>query len=469
MIAKIRLIFLINTWIVFGVCGQSTPSNTLTLQEYLLLVRQNHPGAKQADNLLKTSEAEILAAKGAFDPKLYGDYGNKTFEGKNYFSLGNFGAKIPTRLGTELKTEFTFAKGLFLNSADKLPLSGQMIVGVSQPILQGFRVDERRTRLRRAVQTQRMYAAQQQILLNDLFYEATKTYWKWAFAVEEYQIFKAAMTNAQKRFKGIKITYELGERMAMDTLESYLQVQERELLVNESNFKMLEAMAKLSNFIWDSEGESPILLQNRQSEIASIIVENVDFLNGDDQIAVENDMINQHPALLNYNAKIKQLEIELRLKQEKLKPKLNLNYNFLGNGVRFPVFLTDNYKWGATFSSPIIFRTERAELQLAALKITDTKLDLEQKKRELLNKLRIALSERAYNQANLRILNQNVANYQQLTLLENIRFELGESTFFLINSREMKYLEAQVKLVKMKIECKISEAAVVWSRGTNNY
>ena len=60
---------------------------------------------------------------------------------------------------------------------------------------------------------------------------------------------------------------------------------------------------------------------------------------------------------------------------------------------------------------------------------------------------------------------QAVNNYQQLLALEYTRFELGESTFFLINSRELKYLEAQIKLAKLLSDYRIAIANANWASG----
>jgi outer membrane protein TolC len=49
--------------------------------------------------------------------------------------------------------------------------------------------------------------------------------------------------------------------------------------------------------------------------------------------------------------------------------------------------------------------------------------------------------------------------------LENTRFELGESSFFLINSRENKYLEAQLKLAKLLSAYQIARTALDWVIG----
>ena len=43
-----------------------------------------------------------------------------------------------------------------------------------------------------------------------------------------------------------------------------------------------------------------------------------------------------------------------------------------------------------------------------------------------------------------------MANYQSLVKAEESRFELGESSLFLINSREIKALEAAEKLIDLK-------------------
>ncbi|SKB43054.1 hypothetical protein [Dyadobacter psychrophilus] len=49
-----------------------------------------------------------------------------------------------------------------------------------------------------------------------------------------------------------------------------------------------------------------------------------------------------------------------------------------------------------------------------------------------------------------RLANSNYANYQQLVKAEKMRFSNGESSLFLINSRENKALEARQKLIDLK-------------------
>ena len=89
----------------------------------------------------------------------------------------------------------------------------------------------------------------------------------------------------------------------------------------------------------------------------------------------------------------------------------------------------------------------------------------DQKALELQNKLRLAFSEMDNLKQQIALYNQTVNNYQKLLELENTRFQLGESTFFLINSREIKYLETQIKLAKLLSEYRIALATADWASG----
>ena len=65
----------------------------LTEEQYLQLVKTQHPVFRQAFLLRTRAEAEQLKARGAFDPKLFGDVEQKSYDQKNYFTLGEGGVK----------------------------------------------------------------------------------------------------------------------------------------------------------------------------------------------------------------------------------------------------------------------------------------------------------------------------------------------------------------------------------------
>ena len=97
------LILFFSTTLLFS---QEAPEEVLNFEEYLGLVKQFHPLAKQADLTLKAGEAQLLKARGAFDPRIEVDYDRKKFKNTEYFDRLDAAFKIPTWYGIELKANF---------------------------------------------------------------------------------------------------------------------------------------------------------------------------------------------------------------------------------------------------------------------------------------------------------------------------------------------------------------------------
>ena len=57
---------------------------------------------------------------------------------------------------------------------------------------------------------------------------------------------------------------------------------------------------------------------------------------------------------------------------------------------------------------------------------------------------------------------QNLNNYDKLLKAEEIRFKNGESSIFLINSRENKKIDAQEKLINLKAKVIKSYNKLKW-------
>jgi outer membrane protein TolC len=461
-----RKIFLFNLLIIniLSVGKAQTPptDSVFSLQNFLQLIADNHPSVKQANLLNRVAEAELLAAKGGFDPKIYGDFEQKFFNQKTYFNVGEAGVKVPTWYGVEVKSSYSYAGGNFVNPSEVIPSAGQGLIGVSVPLWQGLMIDERRGNLFKARQSQLLNASERAVLLNDLAFSARQIYWKWAFYVENRRIFQEALRLAEVRFVATKIAFEQGDRMAMDTLESFILVQDRQLQANEANLDVQEARLKLANFLWNNQNKPTPLSE----KLVPDFTKNAVYTEGSsNRVNLLETMAETHPALKIYAAKMAQLSIEKQLKREKLKPKLNANYNILSNALAFNSLFTDNYKWGISFSTSTLFRAERGDLELTKIKIENTDLLRQQKALELKNKLQLAFNEFDNALIQNQLYTKTVDNYRQLLALENSRFQLGESSLFLLNSREIKLIEAQVKLVKLQTELQIARAAIDWAAG----
>ncbi len=147
-----------------------------------------------------------------------------------------------------------------------------------------------------------------------------------------------------------------------------------------------------------------------------------------------------------YDFKLKQLSVEKKFKQDKLKPKVNVNYNPLFTAENFNGNYLNNYKWGVSVGFPIFLRKERGDLQLTKIKIENTNFDNLNKRIELRNKTKAAINEYTIYIKQITIYSKNLVNYERLWQSEKRLFESGESSLFMINSREMSYINAQIKL-----------------------
>jgi outer membrane protein TolC len=68
-------------------------------------------------------------------------------------------------------------------------------------------------------------------------------------------------------------------------------------------------------------------------------------------------------------------------------------------------------------------------------------------------------------QSQVLLYQSNVNNLQRLLRAEEEKFSLGESSMFLVNTRETKLLESQQKLAELKSKFFTKLLAVQWASG----
>ena len=102
---------------------------------------------------------------------------------------------------------------------------------------------------------------------------------------------------------------------------------------------------------------------------------------------------------------------------------------------------------------------------MAKLKIKSQQLENSQQRLEIENKVKSYFNELMAMQKQVLLFDRNVKNQQMLVVAEEYKFSVGESSLFLVNSRENKLLETQQKLAELKTKFFKSMAALQWSAG----
>jgi len=439
----------------------------ITFDQFMEMVRTNHPVYRQADLMLETGDANLRRARGNFDPILKSTFDNKQFDDKNYYSLNNNEIKVPTLLGLEVKAGYEKNTGVFVNPENQLPTNGLAYAGISVPIGKGLFIDERRQVLRQAEIYDRATELERIVILNQLAFDAAKVYWDWYAAWNAYQIYDEAVGLAEFRFQGVRQSFIQGDVPAIDTLEAFIQVQSRQLSRNEALIALRQSMLAVSNFLW-SDQMDPLQLEDEAIPLHHEEMTIESPPEDSKMNAIFANLSQSHPQLLLYNNKLEHLDIERRWKAEKLKPKLNVNYNFLNQpvgGNPFEGFTSNNYKWGFEFSMPLLLRQERGDLQITKVKIRETDLAFRQKSLEIQNKIEAyhVELENIFNQ--IELFRNTVENYEGLLRGERRKFEEGESSLFLVNSRETSLISAEIKLITLLGKYKKAKAGLIQAIG----
>ena len=114
---------------------------------------------------------------------------------------------------------------------------------------------------------------------------------------------------------------------------------------------------------------------------------------------------------------------------------------------------------------PIFLRKERSSLEMTKLKIENTKYEQSLKQRELDIKQQQLFNEWSAHIVQSEQLETIAESYKQLVEGEQSLFEIGESTVFLINMREINYINAQMKLLETQAKTIKSYLSVRYLQG----
>ena len=445
----------------------NSDAQTLSENELIQIVKKYHPIALQAKNLIEQAKTDITEARGAFDPFIQSNTTRKDLSGNNYCNYQNIALNIPTWYGIEFNSGIENVAG---NNVDpQRTFNSSSYVGVSFSVIKNIVIDKRRAALEQSKILVSQSEAERKLALNNILYEATNQYWQWVQAYREWTIVNDVIAINQQRIKFTKEVIKIGERPAIDSVEAISQLQYYLSLQNELYMQMQNAFIQLSSYTWKENGVAYNLPENIIPSTPSF---NMNQVENDLPIQEEliQEVVSNHPELEIYQTKFKFLEIDKRLKFQELLPDVKVKYNQLGknyflNETLGQIPLEKNYQYAVSFAMPLRLSQARANYSQAKLKIEYTKFQQNNKQRFLENKIReqFNILTQLRNQMSIQ---QNL--YENLNLLligEQARFETGESSLFLINSREQKKIETLQKMNATIAKFYKQKTALRWASG----
>lgn len=399
---------------------------------------------------------ELRAARGAFDPKLEAEFFQKYFSDKEYYTIGNATLSWNSFIGLGLEAGYERNQGDFLNSQLFTPDNGLAFVGLNMPLLRGLGTDAERNAWRKASLGLELALADSSLLMNDLQYLGMMAYAEWSAAAEDLAVLREGLDIALFRFNAVKDRYQSGDLAPIDTVEALTQVQTRQAELAEAEGKFAYYAGLMAAALWQNDELPYTGLPEPGSQLIDRAVNSLPL---SPLLQADSAKITAfHPALEAARIKVQSADLDRRLAAENIKPKLDLKYRFLHSPTAIqvpefaPQFNSQDYSLGLSFSFPLLLRKERGKLAQSKIKLLDSQLSFQTKRQEVSTKFRAAREglrqarEAAINQENL------VAGYFALFNAETERFEIGESSLFLVNARETRWIESRRKLIKARAE-----------------
>ncbi|GAB3495168.1 TolC family protein [Spirosoma knui] len=454
------------------VSGQRQPDTTaFPAPVFFDIIRQHHPIVKQAALYNEEARQVLVQARGAFDPKLVSYYDRKEFGQDLYYNHWQNKLAVPLWVaGIDLNVSYDRNEGKYINPEERTPASGLTGIGLSVPVGQALFIDARRNAVRQARLAQDMAKADQLKLVNKTLFDAAKTYWDWYLAYQQRRWVTEGFELAERRFQALRERALIGDAAGIDTTEAFITVQDRLLQRQQAEIDEQNARLRVNNFLWDASARPVELPAQAIPEEPSLTLLTESTLQ-----MLANQAARQHPELLKLDTKLGQLALEERFRKAMIQPQVSVTASLLSQTPTVDVpydwssyyaFRPQNHKIGVDFVFPLFLRKERGKLREVQIKNQQTELERQQTGRDISTTVQAAYNQLQALARQVALQQQTIQNQERLLQAEQQKFELGESSLFLVNARETKLIDLRLKGEELKTKYQKAIAELYFVAGT---
>jgi outer membrane protein TolC len=433
---------------------------TLTLQDVLRMVDAHAPKMIGNDLQRRQAEARRLERAGAFDPSLNGGaeflrYNSSSDPGKAQEAfVSSLSYDQLLRSGVRLQA------GGALNAGDiKTPLSvtgegGEYYAGLRVPLLRGFLVNERAIAERQAILGIPFADAE---FIQDRFallMDAASAYNSWAAAHQRLGVARQLLSIARQRAHMVADRVKAGDLPAIDSVEARQEVARRQGALYQAQRSFELNTFKLGRYLWLPSGQAAPLPQAKQAPVSLPRPQRV---SSQDEWQGKAAAWVLRPELRNLAFQQRIVELDLALARNQRLPQVDLiatpgietGKNAIGAVLRA----------GVSISVPLRTRTAQGKMQQAQLKLDKLVQDIRQTRQDIRLQIEDVLSALEAVWLRYEAAEEEWQLAQQLEQGERTRFDLGDSTLFLVNQRERATAEAAVRLIDLRAEYQLGRAS----------
>lgn len=444
------------------------PAEMLTIEQVLSATLEHHPSLKGEMQERVAADADLLSARGAFDPSIKG-------EGLSYATggyTGNYGGAYVEQplefYGSKIVGGYRIGDGTFpiYDNYYETNSQGEAQFGVEVPILRDGPIDRRRANIGRSVAGQAIADSMVELRRIELARAAAMTYWDWTAARNKARVFKRLLEVAQERDRQIAERVKRGDLPEFDRTDNQRAVLQRQAQFLSAERAVKNSEFNLGLFFRSAEGK-PVDVSTKRSP------ERIPLPMFDSLASVQSsfeEALGSRPEFKAIEGQRKQNELELTLARNQILPRLDLRvYSAKDFGMGDDKREEAELKGGLRVEIPLRTRTQEGridffEARQRKLEFTETFL-----KERIRADVQDALNAVDIARRRVEVATQEVAASRDLAEGELKRFNMGDSNLIFVNLREQNAADAEAREVESLQDyqkaCVAFEAAIARIQG----
>ena len=403
---------------------------TMAWSEFVATAVERAQDVRVAEAKVAEARAKRLSAFAAFEPRV-----NLSSEGKDYgndlqYRLDRAEARVGLPGGIDLVGGAAQGTGAFINPERKTPTDGLVNLGISAPLGGALVFSDRQYEWGASTRNLEIAEAKLDRTERTAILNAVKVYTFWQAQSEVQGAVDEALAVAAERLRLVREAFRLGERSEMDTLEAYLSwVDRRADAAMQANLTA-GAIADVEQLLRGADTTGVVLTGMRPQSLPVVL--------GTSRLEVGSI-----PELEMVNSALRRERLATTTAWAQWLPAPYVDYRMLQWGGS--AWNPESVQWKVGLTVPLFNQKARAELAGAQARLRAAQANATATQNQF-DIVRVQLAQQVQAlDSELKALTASETASYALLQQERRRFALGESTMFILASRETKYLEAVQK------------------------
>ena len=405
-------------------------AQTMAWSEFVATAVERAQDVRVAEAKVTEARAKRMSAFAAFEPRV-----NLSSEGKDYgndlqYRLDRAEARVGLPGGIDLVGGAAQGTGAFINPERKTPTEGLVNLGISAPLGGALIFSDRQYEWGASTRNLEIAEAKLDRTERKAILNAVKVYTFWQAQSEVQGAVDEALAVAAERLRLVREAFRLGERSEMDTLEAYLSwVDRRADAAKQANFTA-GAIADVEQLLRGADTVGVNLTGMRPQALPVVL--------GTSRLEVGSI-----PELEMVNSALRRERLATTTAWAQWLPAPYVDYRMLQWGGS--AWNPESVQWKVGLTVPLFNQKARAELAGAQARLSAAQANATATQNQF-DIVRVQLAQQVQAlDSELKALTASETASYALLQQERRRFALGESTMFILASRETKYLEAVQK------------------------